>query len=166
MMSRSAAVAAFVLACACLTACKPSARSEPAEPAPATAPATAPAAADATPAVSATSAAEPRPAAPGAPAYAAIYPGGSLDGAPTIPAGSGGEAGAVTFSTAASPDAVVEFYKDRAEDSGLASVMGMNQGDARAYGAAAPEDGGSLQVVAAPGENGETSVQLTWSEGQ
>lgn len=165
MMSRTAAWAAFALACVCLTACEPSVRSEPAEPAAPPVPASPAAAPDAPTPAPVTPATEPRPAAPGAPAYAAIYPGGSLDGAPTIPAGSGGEAGAVTFSTAASPDAVVEFYKERAEDSGLASVMGMNQGDARAYGAAAP-DGDSLQVVAAPGEDGETSVQLTWSEGQ
>ena len=54
----------------------------------------------------------------------------------------------------------------RAEEAGLTSVMGMNQGDARAYGAAGGQAGATnLQVVAAPGAGGETSVQLSWSAG-
>jgi hypothetical protein len=45
--------------------------------------------------------------------------------------------------------------------------MGMNQGDARAYGAAGgPAGATNIHVVAAPGEGGETSVQLSWSEGR
>ncbi|MNO07877.1 hypothetical protein D3C81_2302640 [compost metagenome] len=72
----------------------------------------------------------------------------------------------MTFTTDAAPDAVVAFYRQRAEAAGLAPVMAMNQGEARAYGAAArKENGATLQVVAAPGEGGLTSVQLTWSAG-
>jgi hypothetical protein len=105
-------------------------------------------------------------AAPGAPSYAALYPGAALDQPATTAAGPEGEGGLVTFTTAASPDAVVEFYRARAEEAGLTSVMGMNQGDARAYGAAGGQSGAAnLQVVAAPGEGGETSVQLSWSAG-
>jgi len=100
----------------------------------------------------------------GAPAYAALYPGGELEGPPTTAeAGAGGLA---TFRTDATPDAVIAFYRERAEDAGLASVMGMNQGDARAYGARGDgEEGASLQVVAAPTEDGGTSVQVSWSDG-
>jgi hypothetical protein len=106
------------------------------------------------------------PAAPGAPAFAALYPGAQVDGAPTQATGAAGDGGLVTFRTAATPDEVVAFYRERAEGAGLRSVMGMNQGDARAYGAAGGEpEGASLQVVAAPGDDGETSVQLSWSEG-
>ncbi|MDQ1154712.1 hypothetical protein [Brevundimonas sp. SORGH_AS_0993] len=102
----------------------------------------------------------------GAPAFAVLYPGAELEGAPTL-AGGHADGGIVTFRTSASPDAVVEFYRARAESAGLRSVTGMNQGDARAYGAA----GGAandvrLQVVAAPGEGDQTSVQLTWSGAQ
>lgn len=167
MMSRLAALAALALAAA---ACHPA--NQPAEPAPdaPTAAATTPAAptsaaAAAAPSVAAT-AVEPRPPLPGAPAYAAIYPGGELDGSPTAASGSAGDGGLVTFTTEASPDAVVAFYKSRAEAAGLTSTLGMNQGDARAYGAAgAGADGASLQVVASPASEGETSVQLSWSEG-
>ena len=71
------------------------------------------------------------------------------------------------FATDAEPDAVVAFYRQHAEAAGLTSVMGMNHGDARAYGAAGPQpNGASLQVVASPGEADRTSVQLTWNAGR
>ncbi|WP_312782939.1 hypothetical protein [Brevundimonas sp.] len=126
----------------------------PAEIAPATAAAPAPAA--------------PADAAPidGAPAFAALYPGAQADGPATVANGPTGPGGLITFTTDADPDAVVAFYKQRAEAAGLAPVMAMNQGEARAYGAAARKaDGATLQVVASPGEGGLTSVQLTWSAG-
>ena len=110
------------------------------------------------------------PAAPasidGAPAFAALYPGAQADGPATVANGPTGPGGLITFTTDAAPDAVVAFYRQRAEAAGLAPVMAMNQGEARAYGAAArKENGATLQVVAAPGEGGLTSVQLTWSAG-
>ena len=126
----------------------------PAEIAPATAAAPAPAA--------------PADAAPidGAPAFAALYPGAQADGPATVANGPTGPGGLITFTTDADPDAVVAFYKQRAEAAGLAPVMAMSQGEARAYGAAARKaDGATLQVVASPGEGGLTSVQLTWSAG-
>lgn len=102
----------------------------------------------------------------GAPTFAALYPGAQADGAPTAANGPSGPGGLITFSTHAAPEAVVAFYRQRAEKAGLASIMAMNQGEARAYGAAASGDrGASLQVVASPGEDGLTSVQLSWSAG-
>ncbi|WEK57392.1 MAG: hypothetical protein P0Y52_12710 [Candidatus Brevundimonas phytovorans] len=102
----------------------------------------------------------------GAPAFAALYPGAQADGPATVAAGPTGPGGLITFTTDADPDAVVAFYRQRAEAAGLAPVMAMNQGEARAYGAAArKENGATLQVVASPGEGGLTSVQLTWSAG-
>lgn len=102
----------------------------------------------------------------GAPAFAALYPGARTEGAPVTASGPHGSGGLVTFITEASPDAVIDFYRERAERAGLAPIMAMNQGDARAYGAAARADrGASLQVVAAPGEDGLTSVQLSWNGG-
>ena len=167
MTSRLAAVAAFALiATVVVSGCRP--KTDSAEPAPATAAVAAPPvvapAVVATPTPAAAPSAEP--ALPGAPVYAAIYPGGELDGAPTSASGSAGDGGMVTYTTEAKPDAVIAFYRERAEDAGLASTAGMNQGDARAYGASGPgAAGASLQVVASPTEAGETSVQLSWSEG-
>lgn len=113
-------------------------------------------------------AAAPASAAPidGAPVFAALYPGAQADGPATVATGPTGPGGLITFTTDADPDAVVAFYRQRAEAAGLAPVMAMNQGEARAYGAAARKDkGATLQVVASPGEGGLTSVQLTWSAG-
>lgn len=102
----------------------------------------------------------------GAPEFAALYPGGALDAPVTMATGASGPGGMATFTTDAAPDEVVAFYRQRAESAGLSPVMAMNQGEARAYSAAArPPNGPSLQVVASPGEGGATSVQLTWSAG-
>lgn len=106
-----------------------------------------------------------RPAVPGAPDYAALYPGAVIQGEPTVADGEAGPGGLLTFSTTAEPQAVVDFYKSRAEAAGLSPVMSMNQGDAIAYGAGSAE-GATIQVVASPSEAGSTSVQLSWSAGE
>lgn len=106
-------------------------------------------------------------AAPDAPAFAVLYPDAVVEEPATTAVGPDGEGGLVTFATEAEPDAVVAFYREHAEAAGLTSVMGMNQGDARAYGAADVQpNGASLQVVASPGEADRTSVQLTWNAGR
>ncbi len=102
----------------------------------------------------------------GAPAFAVLYPGAQVQGAPLSADGAAGPGGLLTFTTDASPDQVVAFYRERAEAAGLRSVTGMNQGEARAYGAAGDRpDGPSLQVVAAPSPEGGTSVHMYWSAG-
>jgi hypothetical protein len=101
------------------------------------------------------------PATAGAPAFAVLYPGGSVEGEPVLAAGPGGPGGLVTYLTDADPETVIAFHRARAEAAGLASVMAMNQGEARAYGAARDQD--NLQVVASPTPEGRTSVQLSWS---
>ena len=107
------------------------------------------------------------PITPGAPAYAALYPGAELSAPVTTADGASGPGGMATFTTVATPDAVVDFYKGRAEAAGLASISAMDQGEARAYAAADTKGGdASVQVVAAPGGAGETSVQLVWSAGE
>lgn len=131
----------------------------------------APVVADAAPSAAAAPAvvggAAPAAAADGAPSFAVLYPGAQVEGQPLAAGGEAGPGGLVTFTTSASPDDVVAFYRERAEKAGLRSVAGMNQGDTRAYGAAADAtNGASLQVVATPTETGETSVQLGWSAGQ
>lgn len=100
------------------------------------------------------------------PAFAVIYPGGAVQDTPMTADGPAGPGGLVTFTTDAKPDAVVDFYRHRAEAAGLESVTAMTQGEARAYSAAAEATGASLQIVAAPEGEGATSVQLAWSAGQ
>ena len=70
----------------------------------------------------------------------------------------------ISFTTPASPEEVIAFYRRHAEAAGLMSVNSMNRGAARAYGAAAGDGSGSLlHVVAdAPGD-GQTHVQLDWT---
>jgi hypothetical protein len=113
----------------------------------------------------ATPAAAPRAdattAADGAPAFAVVYPGGTVEGPPVTAASDEAAGGLVTYLTDAEPDAVIAFHREKAEAAGLASVMAMNQGEARAYGAA--KDQTNLQVVASPTPEGRTSVQLSWN---
>lgn len=99
------------------------------------------------------------------PAFAPVYPGGVIEGEPTLADGSSGPGGILTFTTEASPERVVDFYRQKAEAAGLASMSSMNQGDTRAYGAANERSGARLEVVASPAEEG-ASVLLSWSAGQ
>lgn len=105
-------------------------------------------------------------AAPNAPAFAALYPGATLEAPAVTASGSSGPGGIATYTTDAGPDAVIAFHRARAEAAGLSSAMSMDQGEARAYGAASPESGASLQVVASATGTGSTSVQLSWSAGK
>jgi len=162
-MKRTLAAAALMAALA-LAGCSQA----PADEAPAAAEA-APAADAAAPAVAAPSVAAgaATPAAPGAPAFAVVYPGSATEGPATVARGPDGPGGILSFTTDATPDAVIDFYRQRAEAAGLASVMAMNTGDARAYGAAASDGSGKLlRVVATPVEDGPTSVQLDWTAGR
>ena len=162
-MKRTLAAAALMAALALAGCSQGTADEAPAaaEAAPA-ADAAAPAAA--APAVAAGAA---TPAAPGAPAFAVVYPGGAAQGPAAVARGPDGPGGILSFTTDATPDAVIDFYRQRAEAAGLASVMAMNTGDARAYGAAASDGSGKLlRVVATPVEDGPTSVQLDWTAGR
>lgn len=97
----------------------------------------------------------------GAPLFASLYPDAVLS-KPVLNASEAGTRGGIAeFTTGATADDVVSYYRQLAESEGLAMVMEMNQGHARAIGARG-EQGSELQVVAAPVEDGTTSVQLTW----
>jgi hypothetical protein len=111
--------------------------------------------------------AEPAEVTPsGIPTYAAAYPGAapSPSDAPTTDLG-----GTATFTTADSPEAVIDFYQARARDSGLSTVSALKQGETQAYAAVDPEGrGATLQVVAQPVEDDEsqTRVSVTWTAAQ
>ena len=115
--------------------------------------------------VGAPSASLARPIVEGAPSFAVLYPGGEIEAPATVATSAAGPGGLVAFRTDADPATVVEFYRTRAEAAGLSSVMAMNMGEARSYGAAKADAGANLQVVASPVEGGQTSVQLSWSAG-
>jgi hypothetical protein len=134
----------------------------------ATPPAEVAAPAEAAPAKSTVATGPAAPAATGAPAFAVIYPGGVADGAPVLAQSPSGPGGMLTFTTDATPEAVIAFYKERAETSGLKSITAMNQGEARGYSAGDGANGRGqlLSVVANPVEGGSTSVQLSWSSGR
>jgi hypothetical protein len=160
-MKSSLAVVAVVMTVA-IAGCENRAATpdgEPDAPAPAT---------EATPPVPAAVAPPPSPATtpapPVAPEFAAIYPNSEVEGEPLVAVSDQGPGGVVTFSTDAPPDTVIAFYRERAEAAGMAMVMTLNRGDARAYGALKQASGASLNVVASPIDN-KTSVQLTWSAG-
>ncbi|WP_309629748.1 hypothetical protein [Brevundimonas sp.] len=169
-MKRILAVIALSCAAALPAACGPKAES----PAPADVPESA-ASAEAAPPVAAP-APPPAPATPapaggsaaasGAPAFTVLYPGAVLDAPAITASGPSGPGGVATYTTDADPDAVIAFHRARAEAAGLTTAMAMNQGEARAYGAASTDSGASFQVVASATEEGSTSVQLTWSGGQ
>ncbi|QBX38800.1 hypothetical protein E4M02_11850 [Brevundimonas sp. S30B] len=99
------------------------------------------------------------------PAFAELYPGADVSQPLVSADGASGPGGMTAFTTDASPEAVIDFYRQRAESAGLTSQTALNQGETRAYGAVG-EAGATVQVVAGPGENGVTSVQLTWSAGR
>lgn len=105
---------------------------------------------------------------PGAPAFAALYPGSSLSQQPTLASDAAGSGGMVEFSAPATPEAVVDFYRERAEAAGLHSVVTTNVGDTRAYAAAEHADdltsGRTLNITASPAGEG-ASVLLTWTGG-
>lgn len=109
-----------------------------------------------------------QPAAPDAPAFAVLYPNATLLGPATVARGPSGPGGILEFTTPDTPEAVVSFYRARAEASGLNTIASMNQGGASAYSAGDGANGAGklLSVVAAPNEDGLTNVQLNWSSGQ
>ncbi|WP_374598603.1 hypothetical protein [Brevundimonas sp.] len=107
-------------------------------------------------------------AAPDAPAFAVLYPDATLLGPATLARGPSGPGGILEFTTSDTPEAVVSFYRARAEASGLNTIASMNQGGASAYSAGDGANGAGklLSVVASPGEDGLTNVQLDWSSGR
>lgn len=98
----------------------------------------------------------------GQPAFAPVYPEAELTGPVTRAEGPAGPGGMAQFTTTATPDTVVAFYRQRAEAAGLATTSSLSQGETRGYKAANADGAASVEVVATPiGES--TAVQLSWS---
>ncbi len=108
------------------------------------------------------------PAAPGAPVFAVIYPGATAKAGPVSAQGPAGPGGMVEFTTSASPETVVDFYRRQADAAGLKAITTLNRDGARGYAAGDGADGRGqmLNVVATPVEDGPTDVMLSWSSGR
>ena len=96
------------------------------------------------------------------PDFAAIYPESvvtsGIKGAGPEPGGT------VVFHSAASPDEVVAFYRNRAKASDMTDEVTSGDAANRIYSAQSEKQ--SLQVIATRAKNGEGSdVQLFWSLG-
>ena len=68
----------------------------------------------------------------------------------------------VTYTTQATPEQVIEFYKARAVEAGLETKVALAQGPIMSY-AAGDGSGADLQVIAQALPDGGASVQLSWS---
>ena len=75
------------------------------------------------------------PAAGGAPAFAAIYPGGTPDAPVAQGVNGDSRGGMVTYTTQATPEQVIEFYKARAVEAGLETKVALAQGPIMSYAA-------------------------------
>lgn len=106
-------------------------------------------------------------AASGAPAFAVIYPGGVPKAPAMVAQGPAGPGGIVEFTTDAAPEAVIAFYRRRAEAAGLKPINTMSRGDSAGYAAGDGVDGKGqlLSVVATRVEGEPTRVQLDWTAG-
>ena len=166
IIAGGASAAALMAVGLVLVACGGDAEPEAPAAVEASAPVDAPAVADAPAAASTNAGAVP--AAPDAPDYAVLYPEATPMGPATVARGPSGPGGIATFTTPATPDAVVTFYRQRAEAAGLVTIASMTQGGASAYSAGdgASGTGKLLSVVATPGEDGPTNVQLSWTAGR
>ncbi|WP_374514761.1 hypothetical protein [Brevundimonas sp.] len=147
---------------------RPEAAADAAVEADAPPPAEAPGEAAAVPAGPAGVATPATPAAPGAPAFAVLYPGAVPKSEPVSAQGPSGPGGTLEFTTEATPDEVVAFYRQRAEAAGLKAITSLHRDGARGYAAGDGADGRGkmLNVVATPVEDGPTDVLLMWSSGR
>lgn len=105
---------------------------------------------------------------PGAPDFAVVYPGGKPKGPATAGESPAGPGGMIEFTTDATPDQVIAFYRQRAEAEGLRTVNTLNRDGVRGYGAGDGADGRGklLNVIATPMEDGVTDVSVMWSNGR
>ena len=94
------------------------------------------------------------------PADIPLYPGAKVT-ASFSGQGKDGSGGMVSFTTTDTPDAVVAFYKQKAEAAGMAQTMNMDMNGTKSYVAANDKDKRSLAITATKGSDGTTG-QVTW----
>ena len=89
-----------------------------------------------------------------------LYPGAKVT-ASFSGQGKDGSGGMVAFTTTASPDDVIAFYKQKAEAIGMAQTMNMDMGGTKSYVAANEKDKRTLSITATKASDGTTG-QVTW----
>ena len=90
------------------------------------------------------------------PDYAPLYPGAKTQGMVTA---KNAEGGTVAFETGASPQQVIDFYKQKSASAGLAEKMNMASGTGATF--MASDGKKTLQVVAVKRDSG-SHVQIFW----
>ena len=112
------------------------------------------------PAVPAAPGAPPAPTALSMPDYAPLYPGATVKATSTT-INNGHQIGSVTYLTAATPKAVIDFYTPKVSAAGFAGSA-MNIGVGEMYAATDAAQQRSMQVIATA-EKAGTAVVLTWT---
>ena len=95
------------------------------------------------------------------PDYAPLYPGANVKATSTTTADDH-QVGSVTYLTAASPRAVIDFYKPRVTAAGFTTSADANIGVGLMYAATDPVKARTLQVIATS-EKAGTAVVLSWT---
>jgi len=97
------------------------------------------------------------------PDYAPLYPGASVEmSAASAPGDESSVGGTVTYMTNATPQQVVDFYKQKSAAKGVPAKMNANMGAALMFAAADDSGARSVQVIATPAGTG-TNVAVTWA---
>lgn len=98
----------------------------------------------------------------GQPDFAPTYPGGQVQSTASGIGNAQANGGMVVFTTAASPDQVLTFYRGKALASGLKTQLDANMGAARQFAASDEATGRGLQVIVS-GQAGASQVQVIWA---
>lgn len=98
------------------------------------------------------------------PDFAPVYPGATVES--TI-AGVGsengeGQGGSVVFNTRASPQQVIDFYKQKTGAAGLTPQMSADMGQALMFAASDDATKRGVQVIVS-GKDGGSNVTVTWA---
>jgi len=98
------------------------------------------------------------------PDFAPVYPGATVES--TI-AGVGsengeGQGGSVVFNTKASPQQVIDFYKQKTGAAGLTPQMSADMGQALMFAASDDATKRGVQVIVS-GKDGGSNVTVTWA---
>lgn len=102
---------------------------------------------------------------PNLPAYAPVYPAAKI--LSTLQGEGGDGTGAIVImATKDEPGRVAAFYQSRFKEAGLAQTVDASTAAGRMLAAAEAEGDGTVTVMIAPAENGQTQVQLHYAAGR
>ncbi|MES2035865.1 MAG: hypothetical protein V4466_16990 [Pseudomonadota bacterium] len=96
------------------------------------------------------------------PDFAPLYPGARIDSAMDGIGNDQAHGGTLVYKVDASPEKVVDFYKEKASAGGFKTEMDSNMGAAHMFAAKDEASGRALQVIAS-GAGGGASVQVIWA---